>query len=232
MKTQLRLLKIFLLRFLLLAGSTVRAKTVNYSFDIVPQQSTKKLALLWRPILKQISDETSLKVNFKTAPNIPTFEKLLAAGEYEFAYTNHYIFTFFHQTNDYPVLAKIRNKLVKGILAVRKDSAIKQIVDLDASTQAFPAPAAFDTSILNQSKLNVSSIKFKPKYVSAHNWFYRTVAKGLYPAGGNVIRTFSNVTSEICDQLRELLTSRSYTINSISVHLWVRKKALVRSSIL
>ncbi|MFT7672206.1 MAG: ABC-type phosphate/phosphonate transport system substrate-binding protein [Gammaproteobacteria bacterium] len=38
------------------------------------------------------------KVNFKTAPNIPTFKKRLAAGEYGFAYMNPYHYTVFNQS--------------------------------------------------------------------------------------------------------------------------------------
>jgi phosphonate transport system substrate-binding protein len=228
MKIQLQLLKVFLLCSLVLTGSLVKAETLNYSFGIVPQQSADKLARLWGPILRQIGEDTGLKVNFKTAPDIPTFEKRLAAGEYDFAYMNPYHYTVFNRTNGYQALAKAKDKRIKGILVVRKDSAIKQVADLvDGSTLAFPAPAAFAASILSQSNLNVSGVKYTPKYVSSHDSVYRTVAKGLYPAGGGIVRTLNNVAPEIRDQLRVLWTSQGYTPHAIAVHPRVRKnKAL------
>jgi phosphonate transport system substrate-binding protein len=224
MKTQLRLPNMFLLCFLMLLGSLVKAETLNSSFGTVPQQSTSKLALLSGPILKNISDETGFKVNFKTAPDLPTFEKRLAAGEYDFADINPYHYAVFNQTNGYQVLAKACDKLIRGVLVVRKDNMIEQIVNLDGITLAFPLPAAFVSSILSQSKLNVSSVQFKPKYVSSYDSVYRRVAKGLYPAGVGVVSPPNYVAAEIRDQLRVLWTSRGYTRYAIAAHLRISKK--------
>ena len=163
-------------------------------------------------------------VSFKTAPNIPAFESRLAAGEYDFAYMNPYHYTVFNQTSGYLALARARDKRIKGILVVRKDSEIKQLADLEGSTLAFPAPAAFAASILSQSNLKSAGVKFQSKYVSSHDSVYRTVAKGLYPAGGGVVRTLNNVEAEIRDQLRVLWTSRGYTPHAIAVHPRVNKQ--------
>ena len=224
MKVRRSLPRIFLLCMLMLAGHVAKAEQLNYSFGIVPQQSAAKLARLWGPILQQISKDTGLKVNFKTAPDIPTFEKRLAAGEYDFAYMNPYHYTIFNQTNGYLALAKARNKRIKGILVVRKDSSIRQLANLDGRTLAFPAPAAFAATILSQSNLRVSGVNFKHKYVSSHDSVYRSVAKGLYPAGGGVIRTLKNVAPEIRDQLRVLWISQGYTPHAIAVHPRVKKQ--------
>lgn len=224
MKLYLGFLKVFLLCNLVLTGAAVKAETLNYSFGIVPQQSADKLARLWGPILRQIGEETGFKVSFKTAPDIPTFEKRLSAGEYDFAYMNPYHYTVFNKTNGYQALTRARDKRIRGIMVVRKDSTIEQMADLDGSTLAFPAPAAFAASILSQSNLKVSGVKFKPKYVSSHDSVYRTVAKGLYPAGGGVIRTLNNVAPEIRDQLRVLWTSQGYTPHAIAVHPRVGKQ--------
>ena len=224
MKKHTGLLKICLSSLLLLTTQVTTAESLNYSFGIVPQQSAEKLARLWGPILQLISKDTDFKVNFKTAPDIPSFEKRLAAGEYDFAYMNPYHYTVFNQTNGYLGLAKARDKRIKGILVVRKDSSIAQLADLDGSVLAFPAPAAFAASILSQSKLKMSGVNFKPRYVSSHDSVYRTVAKGLYPAGGGVIRTLNNVAPEIRDQLRVLWTSQGYTPHAIAVHPRVNKQ--------
>lgn len=224
MKIRQSLPNIFLLCLLVLAGQVAKAEPLNFTFGIVPQQSADKLARLWGPILQQISEETGLRVSFKTAPNIPAFESRLAAGEYDFAYMNPYHYTVFNQTSGYLALARARDKRIKGILVVRKDSEIKQLADLEGSTLAFPAPAAFAASILSQSNLKSAGVKFQSKYVSSHDSVYRTVAKGLYPAGGGVVRTLNNVEAEIRDQLRVLWTSRGYTPHAIAVHPRVNKQ--------
>ncbi|MFT6388922.1 MAG: phosphonate transport system substrate-binding protein, partial [Cellvibrionaceae bacterium] len=58
----------------------------NYSFGVVPQQSAERLAKLWGPVFAYVSKETGVKLQFKTAKNIPEFEKRLMAGDYDFAY--------------------------------------------------------------------------------------------------------------------------------------------------
>ncbi|MEO0444096.1 MAG: PhnD/SsuA/transferrin family substrate-binding protein, partial [Pseudomonadota bacterium] len=58
----------------------------SYSFGIVPQQSAKKLAQAWTPVLQYLSTKTGIKLQFKTAKNIPEFEKRLADGDYDFSY--------------------------------------------------------------------------------------------------------------------------------------------------
>ena len=57
------------------------------TFSVVPQQSASKLARLWSPILAYLSEQSGVKLQFTTAKDIPTFEKRLADGEYDFAPT-------------------------------------------------------------------------------------------------------------------------------------------------
>ena len=71
-----------------LTGGHATAAEKAYSFGIVPQQAASKLARLWSPILKRISAKSGYKVVFKTAKNIPTFEKVLAEGGYDLSYMN------------------------------------------------------------------------------------------------------------------------------------------------
>ncbi len=210
--------KFLLPALFLLAGHTVQAEETVFSFGIVPQQSASKLARLWGPLLQTLGQESGVKLRFATAPDIPAFEQRLAEGEYDFAYMNPYHYTVFHQSAGYQALAKARDKRIKGIMVVRKDSAIEQLADLEGTTLAFPAPAAFAASILTRAQLKASDIAFQPTYVSSHDSVYRTVAKGIYPAGGGVIRTLNNVAPEIRNQLRVLWTSRGHTPHAIAVH--------------
>ena len=202
---------------LLSSASSAMAEKI-LSFGIVPQQSASKLARLWTPILEHISDKTGLKIRFSTAPDIPTFEKRLAAGQYDFAYMNPYHYVVFSKAPGYRALNKARDKRIKGILVVKKDSKISQLRNLDNSTLAFPAPAAFAASILTRADLAADGVAFTPKYVSSHDSVYRAVAKGLYPAGGGVVRTFKNMAPEIRDQLKILWTTKGYTPHAIAVH--------------
>lgn len=188
------------------------------TFGIVPQQSAKKMAALWTPIFQHINQQTGLELRFSTAKDIPTFEKRLLKGEYDIAYMNPYHYTVFSQKPGYRAIAKQKNKRIKGIMVVRKDSELNELSDLRQKTLAFPSPAAFAASVLPRAKMAQEGIDFNPQYVSSHDSVYLSVAKGFFPAGGGVIRTFNNTNEEIRKQLRIMWTTPGYTPHAIAVH--------------
>ena len=207
---------LFLMLFLFVCSPSIAEKALN--FAIVPQQSASTLAKLWTPIIEEISKQSGLNIHFTTAPDIPTFEKRLAAGEYDIAYMNPYHYVVFNQSVGYQAIAKARDKQIKGIIVVPKKGKVKTLKDLQNSTLAFPAPAAFAATILTQSDLSAQQVNFTANYVSSHDSVYRSVAKGIYPGGGGVLRTFNNVAPQIRDQLRILWTTKGYTPHAIAIH--------------
>lgn len=188
------------------------------SFAIVPQQSATKLAQLWTPIINHLSKQSGLDIRFTTAPDIPTFEKRLAAGEYDIAYMNPYHYVTFNQSVGYQAIAKASNKKIKGIIVTAKNSKINNLQALQNTTLAFPAPGAFAATMLTQAELNTQQVNFTAKYVSSHDSVYLSVAKGIYPAGGGILRTFNNVSPEIRDQLSILWETNGYTPHAIATH--------------
>ena len=186
------------------------------TFAVVPQQAASKLARLWTPILDRLGAQAGVAIEFQTAKDIPTFEQRLAEGGYDCAYMNPYHFTVFHENPGYEAVARARDKRIKGILVTRKDSPIQNIEDLKGLSLAFPAPAAFAATILPQRELAAKGIDIESNYVSSHDSVYRTVARGLYPAGGGVVRTFKNVAPKISEQLQVLWTTDGYTPHAIA----------------
>jgi phosphonate transport system substrate-binding protein len=211
-------LKLFILGLLVLISPGLSAQSEKMTFGIVPQQAASKLARSWSPLLDYLSRQSGLKIQFATAKDIPTFERQLDAGDYDFAYMNPYHFTVFNRHPGYQAVARARDKRIKGIIVVRKDSSIQSIEELDQMTLAFPAPAAFAASILPRSELLSRGLDFKSRYVSSHDSVYLAVAKGIYPAGGGVIRTFKSVAPETRDQLKVLWTSQGFTPHAIAAH--------------
>ncbi len=190
----------------------------HYTFAIVPQQSATRLAQQWIPILNALSEEVGHKFIFKTASDIPTFEKNLAQGQYSFAYMNPYHFVVFNQSPGYQAVVKAKDKQIKGILVVKKEGEITSLEQLNNQKLAFPSPAAFAASILTQSHLRESNINFTPKYVSSHDSVYLAVARGFFPAGGGVMRTFNAMDPTIREQLTPIVITQGYTPHAIAAH--------------
>lgn len=197
-------------------GSVAQAEEV--SLGVVPQQSASKLARLWTPIASYLSEKTGHDIKFATAKDIPTFEKRLAEGQYDLAYMNPYHYTVFSDTAGYVGFAKQKDKHIKGIMIVRRDSSLVSMHELYGERLAFPSPAAFAASILPRSHFLNEGIEFEPQYVSSHDSVYLSVARGLFPAGGGVMRTFNNTDPAVRSQLKVLWTTKPYTPHAFAAH--------------
>jgi len=203
---------------LVLAVKPVYAVENSFSFGFVPQQSPSVLVKLWGPILKKLSHDTGLTINFSTAPDIPTFEARLAAGEYDFAYMNPLHYTVFSQNPGYRAFGKQKGKNIKGILVTQKDTLIKNLKELDGKEIAFPAPAAFAATILPQSNLSKIDVKFTSKYVGSHDSVYIGVARGMFVAGGGIQRTLETVDPKVKEKLNIFWVSEGYTPHAFAAH--------------
>lgn len=209
-------------------GAAQAADAANtYVFGIVPQQSGSKLARLWTPVLEYLEQQTGYHLRFATARNIPTFEKRLAQGKYDIAYMNPYHYVRFHEQTGYEAFAKAKDKRLKGILVVRKDSPFRTLEDLDDRELAFPAHA-FAASQVTRAEFEQEGIPITVRYVASHDSVYRNVASGHYPAGGGVLRTFRNTAPEFRDQLRVLWTSRDFTPHAFAAHPRVPRQVVER----
>lgn len=215
-------MKNIVIAFILLVYSCLADAEYTLNFGIVPQQSPSKLAKLWEPIFNHIAKETSIKIRFEIAPNIPIFEKILAAGKYDLAYMNPYHYAVFSKTLGYKALGKASDKRIKGIMVVLKKSKIN-IHDLDHSELTFPAPVALAASMLTRPAITQKDVLFTEKYVSSHDSVYCAVAKGIYPAGGGVMSTFDKTLPDIRKQLKIMWTSKGFTPHAIAANPRVNK---------
>lgn len=203
-------------------------------FGIVPQQSAKKLAETWSPILAELSKRTGFQVIFSTAKDIPTFERRLAVGKYDIAYMNPYHFVVYHESSSYQALARQKNKRIQGILVTRKGSDHTTLSDLNNQTLAFPAPAAFAATIIPQAILREEQVNTQSKYVSSHDSVYLNVARGFMPAGGGVMRTLQAAPAEVQSQLSILWKSEKYTSHAIAtkIDLPEEKREIILAALL
>ena len=199
------------------ATNMAQAKKV-LTLGVVPQQSASSLAKVWVPLAMLLSKETGENIHFTTAPNIPEFEKRVAAGMYDIVYFNPYHYTVFSKSIGFRAIARQKDKHIQGIIVVAKGSDISSLDMLNNAEIAFPAPAAFAATVLPQANLTLRNIPFTPKYVSSHDSVYAGVAKGLFVAGGGIIRTLSTLPKELSNKLKVVWRSKGYTPHAFAVH--------------
>lgn len=203
---------------------SLNAHAETLTFGIVPQQSAKKLAQTWSPMLAYLGENSGLELEFATAKDIPTFEKRLANGEYDIAYMNPYHFIVFNESAAYKALAKQLDKNIYGVIVVAKDSDINTISDLKGKTLAFPAPAAFAATIIPQTSLQNLALDISSQYVSSHDSVYLNVQRGIFQAGGGVMRTLNATRPAVRESLRILWKSPGYTSHAIATNANVRDR--------
>ena len=188
------------------------------TFGVVPQQSAQKLARKWGPICAYWSERSGLAITFATAPDIPEFERRLAAGLYDFAYMNPYHYTVFCVRPGYEAFARQKEKRISGIVVVRRDSPYRDLRELAGKTLVFPSPAAFAASILTRAQFRDLGIPIVVKYVKSHDSVYLNVSRGFYEGGGGVVRTLLNTEPSVRDRLRVLWKTESYPPHAIAAH--------------
>ena len=200
---------------------------IKFTFGVVPQQAVTDLARVWAPMLAYLSSKTGYTLEFRTAQDISTFERRIEAGEYDFAYFNplHYAT---YRSNGYYAIARERDTQLQGIVVVLKNSEYKSLKDLNGVTMAFPSSTAFAATILPQLSLKQMGMSVVPKYVSSHESVYRAVARGLFPAGGGIVKSYEQMDPVVRDQLRILWKSKSYTPHPVAAHPRVPKEVIQR----
>ncbi|WP_232363158.1 phosphate/phosphite/phosphonate ABC transporter substrate-binding protein [Alteromonas naphthalenivorans] len=193
------------------------------TLGIVPQQSAKKLAETWQPLINYISEHADIDVVFKIAKDIPTFEQRLAEGEYDIAYMNPFHFVVFNDSVGYRALARQKDKRIKGIVVVNANSTITSLDDLNGKQIAFPSPAAFAATIIPSAYLKQQGVIFTPRYVHSHDSVYLNVQRGFFNAGGGIIRTLNGVDENTRSAFRVLWESDGYTPHAIATHPRITK---------
>jgi phosphonate transport system substrate-binding protein len=195
-----------------------------YTFGMVPQFEQRKLHGIWAPIIRELEQRTGLRFELVTTLNIKDFEKEVAAGNLDFVYTNPYHVLMESKNQRYIPLVRDAAPL-RGILVVRKDSAVQKPSDLDGKVVAFPSPNAIGASLLMRADLErLHHTTVKPLYVKTHSSVYLHVAKGLADAGGGVEKTLQEQDPAIRDMLRIIYTTRNMPSHPIAAHPRVPEK--------
>lgn len=224
---------IFLILFLLI-GQPVIADEVSPSgkklaaplnFAIVPQQSPRELAKRWGPIIQYISEHSGVPLQFQTANGLSTYQQEMKAGLYDISFINAYYYVAFSKEAGYKVFAQEKDAKFIGVMVVRKDSPYQTLEELDGKQLALPGPTAI-TSMLAYTHLKAKNIHFSANYVISMDSVYRSVAKGLFPAGQGEMRTFRGMEPEVRDQLRILWSSEPMPPFTFSAHPRVPQASL------
>lgn len=200
----------------------------GYSFGIGPQQSASELAKRWTPIMQYLSEKSGVPLTFKTAKDIPSFQAQMKVGEFDFAFINPFHYLLFNKSAGYRAFAQETEGKLVGVLVVKKDGPIKDVSQLNGLTLAFPAANALAATWLPMHHLKEKGVNVTPQYVISMDSVYRSVAKGLFPAGGGETRTLGTIDAEVRSQLDVLWISEALPPFAFVAHPRVPKEVVAK----
>ncbi len=215
---------ILFLSFIVLPARAGGEQTATYTVGVVPQFNVQHIHRIWMSVLEELQRRTHLRFRIEGSPSIPEFEHQLLAGKFDFAYMNPYHFLLANREKGYLPLIRDHERMLAGILVVRRDSPLKIIEDLDGGILAFPAPNALGASLLMRAELkNIYHLAINPRYVKSHDSVYMNVILGQAVAGGGVQKTFNKQPEKIRNKLRIFHRSTEVYPHPVAVHPRVSK---------
>jgi len=221
MKSRTKMLLIVIAALISLSSTALAdkpGKSDNLIFGVAPGKNANNNARHWHEFINYLNANSNTKIQLKMAASVEEFEQQLARGTYDMVFMNPYQYTTFHQSQGYQAFAKEKNKKVKGIIVVRKDSPIKSLVDLKDQSVGFPREDVFGASLLPRASLQQEKIPVKTSYVDTPSSVYRAVYNGKLPAGAGVMETYDKLSPTVNNELRILWTTKQYTPNAFAVH--------------
>ncbi|MEK6664171.1 MAG: phosphate/phosphite/phosphonate ABC transporter substrate-binding protein [Pseudomonadota bacterium] len=222
-----RVLKCLMLLICLASTSFTRAaEPIVISFGITPQQSPTELAKLWGPICQYLSKRTGYQVQFKTSKDLQTFWTDTGDGVFDFIYINPPRYVNAHATPGYSAIAKDGDSPLVSIIVVRKDGP-KSVEELQGKKLAVHNLIAL-AALMAQAHLQEKGIDITMTAVSSHDSVYRTVEKGLYPAGASILRIFGMYDPATQAQFRVLWKSDPLPPFAYAAHPRVSLKVIDR----
>lgn len=220
---------VHLIAALLLAAGLLVANNclaAGYTVGVVPQFSARTLQSIWIPILQDLERRTGHTFVLRGSQSISAFEEQFMAGEFDFAYMNPYHFIKASKAHGYMPLIRDSSKKLRGILVVRKDAPIDDVVQLQGKVIAFPSPNALGASLMMRALLEREfKLDFKPRYVKSHDSVYLNVVMGRTVAGGGIDRTLAKQPPEVRALLRILYTTPAVASHPLAVHPRVSETA-------
>lgn len=113
-----------------------------YTFGVLSQRSAVLTAQYWNPILDYLSRKSGAVLQLKIARTAPESNAAIAAGEYDFVYSNT-IFLPATSAPGYQVILRPQADAISAQIVTLEASPVKTLADLEGKVVGFPSKAAF-----------------------------------------------------------------------------------------
>ena len=209
----MNILNIFVISTLFWCPFVTNAEPASVSLGIFPYASTSKLISHHKNVKKHINKTTRLNVSLVTAKNLSAYMNNIANNKYDLIYSAPHAARYAEKKYGYQRVAMTSHH-IRGVILVKKDSAIKSLSDLENKKLAI-APAK---TILHQVALNhlqenniIPGSNIHLKTVNTHNTAIYEVIKGDSDAAVTGIKLWKKLNPNHKKSLRKLTNTKATT---------------------
>lgn len=163
-------------------------QVTQYLFGVHPLHNPNRLHEIFGPLVDFLNSHINGVVfKLEASRNYQSYDKKLYAGHFHFALPNPYQ-TVNATQHGYHIFGKMGDdQNFRGIILVRKDSAIRRVTDLKGKKVSFPAPTALAATMMPQYYLQTHGLNvqrdIKTLYVGSQESSIMNVYLGNVAAG-------------------------------------------------
>ncbi|WP_197723369.1 phosphate/phosphite/phosphonate ABC transporter substrate-binding protein [Thiomicrorhabdus aquaedulcis] len=202
------------------------SQTVIYRFAVHPLHNPQKLSQAYQPLMQYLSEGLPhVQFELEASRDYQVFEQKIQQEAPAFILPNPWQ-TLQAMTHGYEVLAVAgQNEDFKGLIIVRKDSAIKKPLDLKGKTVSYPSQTALAAAIMPQYFLHKSGLDVMNDlnniYVGSQESSIMNVYLGHATAGATwppPWRSFQKSHPDQAAKLKVIWETPSLVNNSVMAH--------------
>ncbi|WP_353571277.1 PhnD/SsuA/transferrin family substrate-binding protein [Candidatus Albibeggiatoa sp. nov. BB20] len=140
-------------------GNKTATQKEEYIFGVHPLHNPQQLQMVYGPVAHYLSQHfDNIQFRLEASRNYAAYEEKLYSGKFHFALPNPYQ-TITAEDKGYVIFGKMGDdENFRGIFITRKDSPLKQPIDVKGQIVSYPAPTALAATMLPQYFLHSNGV--------------------------------------------------------------------------
>ena len=184
---------------------------------VVPQLTPLEMTRNWAPVVRALSD-AGFPCELVVYPSISAFEPEFLRGRADLLYLNPYHMVMARKAHGYEPLLRDR-RMLEGLLVVKKEGWIQDMVQLEAHRISFPSPNALAASMYLRALLQREyRLRYDAHYAMNHRNAIRQVLAGDSAAAGAIRTTLEQEPAHVRQALRVIYTTPGLPPHPVAVH--------------
>jgi len=219
---------LFFAALLLLTAMLFAGDIPAYSLAVLPQMPPVTMHTIWSPFAKRLSRKTAIRFELKLYESMDQFESDISRGKPDFVYLHSAQMVGAKLEQGYIPIVR-NSRPVSGSIAVRKDSPIRSLRELEGKTVAFVGKKNLCRLLLDRVLIDEQHITVKSVYAGTASNMLKHVILSKVDAGGVLDLSIEKLPPEMLKQIRIIYTSEKIAPHALAAH--PRVPARVRATV-